>query len=42
MSWVKIKRHVMIKHDYSPYDATKADYFELRNLKYKKMPLRLG
>ena len=31
----------MIKHDYNPYDATKANYFELRNLKYNKMPLLL-
>ena len=42
MSWVKIKRHVMIKHDYSPYDASKSEYFMLRDSKYKNMPLRLG
>ena len=41
MSWVKIKRHVMIKHDYSPYDATKVEYFTLRENKYKQ-PLLLG
>lgn len=41
MSWVKIKRHVMIKHDYSPYDANKAEYFTLRENKYKQ-PLLLG
>ena len=41
MSWVKIKRYVMIKHDYSSYDATKTEYFILRENKYKQ-PLILG
>lgn len=41
MSWVKVKRHVMIKHDYSPYDVSKSEYFALRDNKYKQ-PLLLG
>ncbi len=36
MGWVKIKRHVMIKHDYGSYDATKIEYFILRENKYKQ------
>ena len=27
MSWIPIKRHIMIKHNYSPYDKSKTDYF---------------
>ena len=27
MSWYHIHYHAMIKHDYSPYDKTKKEYF---------------
>ena len=27
MSWTKIERHTMVKHDYSPLDKSKSDYF---------------
>lgn len=30
MSWCPIRRHTMIKFNYSPYDATKSDYFANR------------
>lgn len=30
MSWTPIRRHIMIKHDYSPYDKDKTEYFKLR------------
>lgn len=30
MVWTPIKRHRMIKHNYSPYDKTKTEYFEQR------------
>ena len=32
MSRVKIKRHIMVKHDYSPLDKNKSDYFKNREL----------
>ena len=32
MSRVKIKRHIMVKHDYSPLDKSKSDYFKNREL----------
>ena len=41
MSWVKIKRHVMIKYNYSPYDSSKSEYFTLRENNYKQ-PSLLG
>ena len=33
MSWTPIKRHIMIKHNYSPYDRDKTEYFKLRDNK---------
>lgn len=30
MDWFKIRRHAMIKHNYSPYDKSKESYFENR------------
>lgn len=36
---VHMERHIMIKHDYSPYDASKSDYFILRDDNYKQPPL---
>ena len=30
MAWCPIKRHTMIKFNYSPYDASKSDYFANR------------
>ena len=32
MSWTKIQRHVMIKHNYSPLDKSKSNYFYRRRL----------
>ena len=32
MSWTKIERHTMIKHNYSPLDKSKSDYFYKRRL----------
>ena len=32
MSWTKIERHTMIKHNYSPLDKSKSDYFYKRKL----------
>ncbi|MBQ3298642.1 MAG: group II intron reverse transcriptase/maturase [Bacilli bacterium] len=34
MSWFKYREYVMIKHDYSPYDRTKIDYFKNRKDNY--------
>ncbi len=34
MSWFKHRDYIMIKHNYSPYDRTKLDYFENRKDKY--------
>ena len=31
MSWTPIVRHAMIKNNYSPYDATKKEYFIKRD-----------
>jgi RNA-directed DNA polymerase len=33
MSWISIKRHVLIKHTSSPYDATLEAYFFRRGVK---------
>lgn len=30
MSWTKIKRHTMIKHNHSPLDKSKSEYFKKR------------
>ena len=30
MGWTSIRRHIMIKHNYSPYDKSKTEYFKLR------------
>ena len=30
--WTSIRRHKMIKHNYSPYDKTKTEYFKQREL----------
>ena len=27
MSWINIKRHVMVKHSHSPFDKIKETYF---------------
>lgn len=32
ISWTKIERHTMIKHNYSPLDKSKSDYFHKRRL----------
>lgn len=32
MSWTNIERHTMIKHNYSPLDKSKSDYFYKRRL----------
>ena len=32
MSWIKIKRHTLIKHNYSPLDKSKSDYFYKRKI----------
>ena len=33
MRWTNVdKRHIMIKHNYSPYDASKSEYFENRKI----------
>ena len=34
MSWYNPRKYIMIKHDYSPYDGTKKDYFESRKHKF--------
>ena len=34
MSWFKHRDYIMIKHNYSPYDRTKLEYFENRKDKY--------
>lgn len=34
MSWFKPRRYVMVKHDYSPYDKDKIDYFESRKANF--------
>ena len=34
MKWTPIRRHIMIKHDYSPYDKDKTDYFDMRDRRY--------
>ena len=31
MSWTKISRHIMIKHNYSPFDKSKIAYFNQRH-----------
>lgn len=33
MSWTEIKRHVMIKHNATPFDSTLAEYFRERDIK---------
>lgn len=33
MEWTPIVRHVLIKHNYTPYNASLKDYFEKRNIK---------
>ncbi|WP_298523337.1 group II intron reverse transcriptase/maturase [uncultured Methanobrevibacter sp.] len=33
MGWTPIRRHIMIKHNYSPYDRDKTEYFKLRGSK---------
>lgn len=33
MGWTPIRRHIMIKHNYSPYDKDKTEYFKLRGSK---------
>ncbi|WP_299093913.1 HNH endonuclease signature motif containing protein [uncultured Metabacillus sp.] len=33
MSWIPIKRHVVIKYDYSPFNKNLKDYFEKRDIK---------
>ena len=30
MGWTPIRRHIMIKYNYSPYDKSKTEYFKLR------------
>jgi len=37
MSWTHIKRHIMIKFNYSPYDKLKTDYFKNRKNSYCKV-----
>ena len=32
MSWIDIERHIMIKHNYSPLDKSKSDYFRKRDI----------
>ena len=34
MKWTPIRRHIMIKYDYSPYDKDKTDYFDMRDRRY--------
>jgi RNA-directed DNA polymerase len=34
MYWYKYKSYIMVKHDYSPYDRNKVDYFENRKVNY--------
>ena len=34
MEWTPIRRYVMIKHDYSPYDRDKKDYFANRKTNF--------
>ena len=34
MGWFKYRNYIMIKHDYSPYDRTKIDYFDNRKNNY--------
>lgn len=34
MSWFRHRDYIMIKHDYSPYDRTKIDYFKNRKDNY--------
>jgi RNA-directed DNA polymerase len=34
MSWIPIRRHAMIKYNYSPYDGSKREYFKNKNLYY--------
>ena len=34
MAWFRYRNYIMIKHDYSPYDRTKIDYFENRKNNY--------
>ena len=30
MNWTPIRRHIMIKHNHSPYDKSKTEYFKSR------------
>ena len=32
MSWIDIERHIMIKHNYSPLDKSKSDYFRQQDI----------
>ena len=34
MSWYNPRKYIMIKHDYSPYDSDKKEYFESRKSKF--------
>ena len=34
MSWYNPRKYIMVKHDYSPYDSDKKDYFESRKHKF--------
>ena len=37
LSWLPITRHIIVKHDASPDDATLKEYWEWRN--QKKLPI---
>lgn len=42
MSWIKSKKHVMIKGSNSPFDRTLAIYWSTRNLKHSPYPVRIS
>lgn len=37
MVWIPIKRHIMIKFNYSPYDKSKTEYFKNREYFYNRV-----
>lgn len=34
MAWTPVRRYILIKHDYSPYDKDKKEYFENRKTNF--------
>lgn len=42
LSWIKSKKHVMIKGSNTPFDRTLAIYWSIRNLKHSPYPARIS